>query len=70
MIHCHGHCIDTGRGPWPYILTTSTVEGRHAQRTYLGMYTLEQPPSGIYLRSMKQRHRIRIESLIAMEQYP
>lgn len=69
MIHCHGHYIDCGSGPWPYYLTSCHIEGENAQRSFVGMYHRNEQPSGIYLRSMQQRHRIKIESLIAMEQY-
>lgn len=67
MYHTHGHFIDCGTGPWPYWLTT--LQDNHWRRSFVGMYNRDERPSGIHLRSLQQRHRVSIESSIAMEQY-
>ena len=63
---------DCNHGPWPVTLDTFiAVDGGHVyiERQFVGMYHRADEPSGIYLRSLKDRARIKIESLIAMEQY-
>lgn len=62
---------DCNIGPWPVMLDTHTSEGQHVhiERQFVGMYNSTAEPSGIYLRSLRQRARIKLESLLAMEQY-
>jgi hypothetical protein len=50
--------------PRPWVLDSWDTDLFHVQRSYVGF-----EPTGIYLRSIKTKHRITIESLIAMEQY-
>lgn len=64
--------VDCGMGgPWPVYCDTYNTKGAHVyiERQCVGMYYSADEPSGIYLRSLQQRARIKIESLIAMEQY-
>ena len=62
---------DGGQGPWPVYLDTHSNTGLHAwiERQCIGLYYSAYEPSGIYLRSLKQQARTKIESLIAMESY-
>lgn len=71
MNHAVWRQYDCNIGPWPMYLDTHSTEGKHVyiERQYLGMYYRTDEPSGIYLRSLQQRARIKIESLIATEQY-
>lgn len=48
----------------PYVLDSWDTEHRHVQRSILNT-----PYTGLMLRTLRQKHRIKIESLIAMEQY-
>lgn len=60
-----------GRGPWPLYLD-AYCEGKsqtYIERRYLGCAFSTSEVSGIYLRSLQLRARIKIESLIAMENY-
>jgi hypothetical protein len=56
--------------PWMLDSWTQLANGEVVFiRKYIGLRPHGTPPSGIFLRSMKQRHRIQLESSIAMEQY-
>lgn len=60
-----------GHGPWPLYLDTycQGVTQLHIVRRCVGYAHSTEEPSGIYLRSLKQQARTKIESLIAMESY-
>lgn len=65
--------FDCQIGPWPLMMDSwAEWNGKHyLERHCLGLFFKEdQRPSGLYLRSLQQRARIKIESQIALEQYP
>jgi hypothetical protein len=73
MVHDLWIQRDCNRGPWPVMLDTheAASDGGHVhiERQFVGMYHSLDAVSGIYLRSLRSRARVKIESLIAMEQY-
>lgn len=71
------HCLWSNDGPglryaagdWrPWVLDSYDSAGKIV-RTHLACYPDGMQPTGLYLRSLKTRNRVNLESQLAMEQY-